>query len=56
LLTGFNCIKITYASEYYINGLKLKRRKSFAKLSIGTADVLNQIISNVKVKRAPTTT
>ncbi|HEX5186755.1 MAG TPA: IS5 family transposase [Nitrososphaeraceae archaeon] len=48
--TGF---KITYASEYYTNRAKL-RKKKYAKLSIG-ADVLKQIICNVKVRRAPTT-
>ena len=48
--TGF---KITYASEYYTNRAKL-RRKKYAKLSIG-ADVLKQIICKVKVRRAPTT-
>ncbi len=48
--TGF---KITYASEYYTNRAKL-RRKKYAKLSIG-ADVLKQIFCKVKVRRAPTT-
>ena len=47
--TGF---KITHASEYYTSRTKL-RRKKYAKLSIG-ADVLKQIICNVKVRRAPT--
>lgn len=47
--TGF---KITSASEYYISRPKL-RRKKYAKLSIG-ADVLKQIICNIKVRRAPT--
>ena len=47
--TGF---KITHASEYYTSRAKL--RKKYAKLSIG-ADVLKQIICNVKVRRAPTT-
>ncbi|MGI9010409.1 MAG: hypothetical protein ACR2F1_04365 [Nitrososphaeraceae archaeon] len=41
--TGF---KITHASEYYTNRVKL--RKKYAKLSLG-ADVLKQIICNVKV-------
>jgi Transposase DDE domain len=45
--TGF---KITHASEYYTNRVKL--RKKYAKLSIG-ADVLKQIICNVKIRRAP---
>ena len=48
--TGF---KITYASEYYTNRAKLKRRKKSAKLSIGT-DVLKQIICNINVRRTPT--
>jgi hypothetical protein len=47
--TGF---KITYASEYYTNRAKL-RRKKYAKLSIG-ADVLQQIICSIKIRRAPT--
>jgi hypothetical protein len=47
--TGF---KITHASEYYTNRAKLQ--KKYAKLSIG-ADVLEQIICKVKVRRAPTT-
>ncbi len=42
--TGF---KITYASEYYTNRAKLKRRKQYAKLSIGTGDVLKQIIKKM---------
>ena len=46
--TGF---KITHASEYYTDRAKL--RKKYAKLSIG-ADVLKQIICNIKVRRAPT--
>jgi hypothetical protein len=46
--TGF---KITYASEYYTNRAKL--RKKYAKLSIG-ADVLQQIICSIKIRRAPT--
>jgi len=47
--TGFN---ITRASQYYTERAKLRRRK-YAKLSIG-ADVLKQIICNIKVRRAPT--
>jgi hypothetical protein len=47
--TGF---KITHASEYYTSRAKL--RKKYAKLSIG-ADVLKQIICNIKVRRAPIT-
>ena len=48
--TGF---KITHASEYYTSRAKLRGRKEYAKLSIG-ADVLKQIICNIKVRRAPT--
>jgi len=47
--TGF---KLTHASEYYTERAKLRRRK-YTKLSIG-ADVLKQIICNIKVRRAPT--
>lgn len=45
--TGF---KITHASEYYVNRVKL--RKKYTKLSFG-ADVLKQIICRVKIRRAP---
>jgi hypothetical protein len=45
--TGF---KITHASEYYSSRAKL--RKKYTKLSIG-ADVLNQIICYIKIRRAP---
>jgi len=48
--TGF---KITYASEYYRKRETLRRRKKYAKLSIG-ADVLKQIICKIKIRRAPT--
>ncbi|MGB9169148.1 MAG: IS5 family transposase [Nitrososphaeraceae archaeon] len=47
--TGF---KITHASEYYTNTSK-SRRKKYAKLSIG-ADVLQQIVCFIKIRRAPT--
>ena len=46
--TGF---KITHASEYYTSRAKL--RKKYAKLSIG-ADVLQQIVCSIKIRRAPT--
>ncbi|HEY5736989.1 MAG TPA: IS5 family transposase [Nitrososphaeraceae archaeon] len=46
--TGF---KITNASEYYTSRAKL--RKKYAKLSIG-ADVLQQIVCSIKIRRAPT--
>jgi hypothetical protein len=48
--TGF---KITQASEYYTKRAKLRRRKEYAKLLIG-ADVLKQIICNIKERRDPT--
>ena len=49
--TGF---KLTHASEYYTKRAKLRRRK-YTKLSIGTADLLQQIIiCNIKIRRAPT--
>jgi Transposase DDE domain len=47
--TGF---KLTHASEYYTKRAKLRRRK-YTKLSIG-ADLLQQIICNIKIRRAPT--
>src|SRR6476646_5533184 len=47
--TGF---KLTQASEYYTERAKLRRRK-YTKLSIG-ADLLQQIICNIKIRRAPT--
>src|SRR6476660_2626085 len=46
--TGF---KITHASQYYTERTGLRRK--YAKLSIG-ADVLQQIICTVKIRRAPT--
>jgi hypothetical protein len=46
--TGF---KLTRASEYYTDRAKL--RKKYAKLSIG-ADVVKQIVYNIKVRRATT--
>ncbi|MBV9669149.1 MAG: hypothetical protein JO327_13605 [Nitrososphaeraceae archaeon] len=49
-LTGFN---ITHASQYYYTERAKLRRRKYAKLSIG-ADVLKQIIYNIKVRRAPT--
>ena len=47
--TGF---KIIHASESYTSSAKLRRNK-YAKLSIG-ADVLKQIICNIKVRQGPT--
>jgi Transposase DDE domain len=46
--TGF---KITHASQYYTERTELRRK--YAKLSIG-ADVLQQIICNIRIRRAPT--
>ena len=46
--TGF---KITHDSQYYIEGTEARRK--YAKLSIG-ADVLKQIIWNIRIRRAPT--
>jgi hypothetical protein len=46
--TGF---KLTHASEYYTSRAKL--RKKYVKLSIG-ADVLQQIVCSIKIRRAPT--
>jgi hypothetical protein len=46
--TGF---KITHASQYYTDRTGLRRK--YAKLSIG-ADVLQQIICNIRIRRAPT--
>jgi hypothetical protein len=47
--TGF---KVTYASQYYTKRSNI--RMKYAKLCIG-ADVLQQIICNIKIRRAPTT-
>ena len=47
--TGFK--KITHASQYYTERTGLRRK--YAKLSIG-ADVLQQIICTIKIRRAPT--
>ena len=46
--TGF---KITHASQYYTEGTGMRRK--YAKLSIG-ADVLQQIICTIKVRRSTT--
>ena len=46
--TGF---KITHASQYYTE--RTRTRRKYAKLSIG-ADVLQQIICTIKIRRAPT--
>jgi hypothetical protein len=46
--TGF---KMTHASQYYAE--RTAARRKYAKLSIG-ADVLQQLICTIKVRRAPT--
>jgi hypothetical protein len=46
--TGF---KITHASQYYTERAAMRRK--YAKLSIG-ADVLQQIICTIKIRRSPT--
>jgi len=43
--------KITHASQYYTD--RTATRRKYAKLSIG-ADVLQQIICSIKIRRAPT--
>jgi hypothetical protein len=47
--TGF---KVTHASQYYTERAKLRRRK-YIKLSLA-AEVLQQIICTIKIRRAPT--
>ncbi len=46
--------KSTHSSQYYTERAKLRRKKKkkWIKLSIG-ADVLNQIICSIKIRRAP---
>jgi Transposase DDE domain len=45
--------KATYASQYYAERVKLKRRrKKYIKLSLAV-DVLQQIICTIKIRRAP---
>jgi hypothetical protein len=46
--TGF---KITHASQYYTERIGMRRK--YAKLSVG-ADVLQQIICTIKIRRSPT--
>ena len=48
--TGF---KVTHASQYYYTERDKLRRRKYAKLSIG-ADILQQIICNIRIRRAPT--
>lgn len=45
--------KATHASQYYTERAKLRRRKYNIKLSLA-AEVLQQIICTIKVRRAPT--
>ena len=45
--------KATHASQYYTERAKLRRRKYNIKLSLA-AEVLQQIICIIKVRRAPT--
>jgi hypothetical protein len=48
--------KVTHASQYYTERERERdklRRKKYAKLSIG-ADILQQIICNIRIRRAPT--
>jgi hypothetical protein len=45
-------LKATHASQYYAGREKLRRRK-YLKLSLA-ADVLQQIICTIKIRRAPT--
>ena len=49
--------KATYTSQYYAERVKLKRRRrrrrKYIKLSLAAADVLQQIICTVKIRRTP---
>jgi hypothetical protein len=46
--------KATHASQYYTERAKLtRRRRKYIKLSL-TADVVQQIICTIKIRRAPT--
>ena len=45
--------KATHASQYYTERAKLTRRRNYIKLSL-TADVVQQIICTIKIRRAPT--
>src|SRR5690242_5429289 len=45
--------KATHASQYYTERAKLTRRRKYIKLSL-TADVVQQIICTIKIRRAPT--
>ena len=45
--------KATHASQYYTERAKLTRRRKYIKLSL-TADLVQQIICTIKIRRAPT--
>jgi hypothetical protein len=45
--------KATHASQCYTERAKLTRRRKYIKLSL-TADVVQQIICTIKIRRAPT--
>jgi hypothetical protein len=44
--------KATHASQYYAERVKPKRKTKYIKLSLA-ADVLQQIIRTIKIRRAP---
>jgi hypothetical protein len=48
--SGFKAIR---ASQYYVEKTILRRRRKYVKLSVG-ADILQQIICAIKIRRAPT--
>jgi Transposase DDE domain len=45
--------KATHASQYYTERAKLRRRRRYVKLSL-TADILQQVICTIKIRRSPT--
>ena len=48
--------KATHASQYYTERAKpTRRRKYISKLSLTAADILQQIICTIKIRRAPPT-
>ena len=47
--SGFKAIR---ASQYYVEKTILRRRRKYVKLSVG-ADILQQIICAIKIRRAP---
>ena len=51
----FIWVKATHASQYYTERAKpTRRRKYIIKLSLTAADILQQIICTIKIRRAPT--